>query len=422
MDMHLKIGKKSLSFFLLMMCITAVYGTNYWFSNLYTDDFMVLSALILSVIIFLIFGCRIIRSEFRAAIALNLVMWVAGIIRAMGYGLPFTIILKESCYTIVPLLIYFAFRPLIKSVKDLNGFLHIVLWAGIICNIVAIVEMSFALRGIDILRMDVFSKLRNGTPRFTIGETVIVLSFLLSVSVLLDKDISKNRKGIHLINIALTLINLLWIIKTRTLDLYLLATVLMIPVLNKRAKKRIRILLGFVVVVILAFVLMSDFIPALNSLIDNDYGIQMRFSMISYYLDFFRSHWLFGAGYISANPYYSTYSIVAGPFGRYYTSDVGVIGLMFRSGIIGLMWLISWFLGGIKTLRWDHSNVPTYYDLMMKLFLLFMMFSCINLILTDTPRFPYIAIGMLLFESASLFSVQNKQLSAENLNKEGRRK
>ncbi len=422
MERRLRIGKKSFSFFLLMICITAVYGANYWFSNLYTYDFMVLSALIVSIIIFLLFGCKLSKSDFRTAIALNIVMWISGIIRAMGYGLPFTIILKESYYTIVPLLIYFAFRPLIKSVNDLNRFLHVALWAGIICNIVAIVEMSFALRGIDILRMDVFSKLRNGTPRFTIGETVIVLSFLLSVSVLLDKDISKNRKGIHLINIALTLINLLWIIKTRTLDLYLLATVLMIPVLNKRAKKRIRILLGFVVVVILAFVLMSDFIPALNSLIDNDYGIQMRFSMISYYLDYFRSHWLFGAGYISANPYYSTYSIVAGPFGRYYTSDVGVIGLMFRSGIIGLMWLISWFLGGIKTLRWDHSNVPTYYDLMMKLFLLFLMFSCINLILTDTPRFPYIAIGMLLFESASLFSIQNKQLSAENLNKEGRRK
>lgn len=421
MDMHLKIGKKSLSFSLLMMCITAVYGANYWFSNIYTNDFMVLSALILSVIIFLIFGCRIIRSEFRAAIALNLVMWVAGIIRAMGYGLPFTIILKESCYSIVPLLIYFAFRPLIKSVKDLNGFLHIVLWAGIICNIVAIVEMFFALRGIDILRMNVFSKLRNGTPRFTIGETVIVISFLLSVSILLDKDIPRNRKGIYYINIALTLINLLWIIKTRTLDLYLLATVLMIPVLNKRAKKRIRVLLGFVVVGILAFVLLSDFIPALNTLIDNDYGIQMRFYMINYYLDYFKSHWLFGAGYISSNPYYSTYSIVAGPFGRYYTSDVGVIGLMFRSGIIGIAWLVSWFLGGIKTVKRSHNNVPTYYDMLIKLFLLFLLFSCINLILTDAPRFPYIALGMLLFESVNLFSVQNTQPSAINQNKEGNR-
>ena len=266
--------------------------------------------------------------------------------------------------------------------------------------------MIFALRGIDILHMDVFGKLRNGTPRFTIGETVIVISFLLSISVLVDADFSKNRKGIYLINITLTLINLLWIIKTRTLDLYLLATVLMIPVLNKRAKKRIRILLGFVVVGILAFVMMSDFIPALNTLIDNDYGIQMRFSMISYYLDYFRNHWLFGAGYISANPNYSTYSIVAGPFGRYYTSDVGVVGLMFKSGIIGLIWLISWFARGVKTLRESYNNTPTYYNLLMKLFLLFLLFSCINLIMTDTPRFPYIALGMLLFESNKLFSSQ----------------
>ena len=403
MDMHLKIGKKSLSFFLLMMCITAVYGANYWFSNIYTNDFMVLSALILSVIIFLIFGCRLLRSEFRVAIALNLVMWVAGIIRAMGYGLPFTIILKESCYTIVPLLIYFAFRPLIKSVKDLNSFLHIVLWAGIICNIVAIVEMFFALRGIDILRMDVFSKLRNGTPRFIIAETIIVLSFLMSISVLLDKDISKKEKGIHLISIILTIINLLWIIKTRSLALYLLATVLMVPVLNKRTKKTVRCLLGFIVIGILSFILLSDFIPALNVLVNNDYGIQMRLTTINYYLDYFKSHWLFGAGYISANPYYSTYSIVSGPLGRYYTSDVGVIGLMFRSGTIGLVWLISWFVRGARIIKENRNYVPTYYDLLMKMFLVFLLFSCINLIMTDTPRFPYVALGMLLFESSHLF-------------------
>ena len=148
MNRGLKIGKKSVAFFLLMICITAVFGANYWFSNIYTNDFMVLSSLIVSVVVFLLFGCKLSKSEYRITIALNLVMWISGIIRAMGYGLPFTIILKESCYTIVPLLIYFAFRPLIKSVKDLNRFLHIVFLAGIICNIAAIVEMFFALRGV----------------------------------------------------------------------------------------------------------------------------------------------------------------------------------------------------------------------------------------------------------------------------------
>ena len=92
---------------------------------------------------------------------------------------------------------------------------------------------------------------------------------------------------------------------------------------------------------------------------------------------------------------------------------------MFRSGIIGLAWLVSWFLGGIKTVIRSHNNVPTYYDMLMKLFLLFLLFSCINLILTDTPRFPYIALGMLLFESVNLFSVQNPQPNAINQNIEG---
>ena len=339
-------------------------------------------------------------------------MWVSGIVTAFRYGLPIFVILKESLYTIVPLMMYIAFRPLIKSTKDISRMLHIIVFTGLICNLMAFVEMTFALNGIDILKMNVFERLRNGTPRFIIGETIIVISFFLSFCIVVNRQFAMNKRLFHLCNIVLTVINLHWIIKTRTLSLYLLATVLMIPVLNKGIKKRVRLLAGTLVAGIITTVLLSNFVPSINAIIDNDYGIQMRFSMITYYLDYFKKHWLFGAGYISANPYYSTYSIVAGPLGRYYTSDVGVIGLMFRSGIIGLVWLISWFYKSIKIIRDNTKKVPNYYDLLMKLLIIFFLFSCINLILTDTPRFPYIALGMLIVESSYLF--QDRQVFADN--------
>lgn len=76
-------------------------------------------------------------------------------------------------------MIFLAFRPMIKSIKDTSLFLRTISAAGVICNLIACIEMFFAKRGFDFLNISVFEKLRNGTPRFTIGETIIVLSFYL---------------------------------------------------------------------------------------------------------------------------------------------------------------------------------------------------------------------------------------------------
>lgn len=400
MNRRLVIKKKNISFLLLMLCITAVYGTNYWFIKLYTYDFMLLASLILSIIIFIFNGIKIEKTKYKTTIILAVLMWISGIIVAQGYGLPITMILKESLYTITPFILYLAFRPMIKSMKDVSLFLRIVSITGIICNLFSFVEMFLALKGFDFLHIGVFEKLRNGTPRFAIGETIIVLSFLISCSIVTNKEETRSRRLCHMFNIFITMINLVWIIKTRTLSLYLLATILMIPILKKDIKKYIKLPITLLVIIVVVLISLQYFIPLLNNLIENDYGIQIRFSTIEYYLDYFKQHWLFGAGYISSNPYYSTYSIIVGPFGRYYPSDVGVIGLMFRSGIIGLIWLISWFYSSLRIIRDNTNKIPAYYDLLMKLFVVFLLFSCINLILTDAPRFPYITLGMLICESS----------------------
>ncbi|MCY7221674.1 hypothetical protein MK546_06210 [Streptococcus cristatus] len=400
MNRRLVIKKKSITFLLLMLCITAVYGTNYWLTNLYTYDFMVLTSLILSVMVFVFNGIKIEKTHYKTTISLTILMWGSGIIVAQGYGLPAIIILKESLYTLSPLMLYLAFRPMIRSIKDTSLFFHVISMTGIICNWFSFIEMFFALRGIDLLHMGVFEKLRNGTPRFIIGETIIVLSFFISCSIVANKGFSRNKRICHILNIFITIVNLIWIIKTRTLSLYLLASVLMIPFLKKDAKKQIKLVISVLAIIIVSFAFSQYFIPLLNDLIDNDYGVQTRFSTVEYYLDHFKKHWLFGVGYISAMAPYSTASIVVGPFGRYYPSDVGVIGLMFRSGIIGLAWLVSWFYSSLKIIRDNSNNIPAYYDLLMKLFIVFLLFSCSNLILTDKPRFPYIALGMLMFESS----------------------
>lgn len=423
MNRRLVIKKKSIIFLLFMLCITAVYGTNYWFTHLYAYDFMLLTSMILSIMIFVFNGIKIEKTHYRTTISLTILMWLSGIIVAKGYGLPTTVILKESLSTIVPLMLYLAFGPLIKSMRDISLFLRIISVSGFICNLVAFLEMFLAVRGFDFLRMNVFEKFRNGTPRFTIGETIIVLSLFISCSIVVNKNFSINKRLFHFLNIAMTIINLIWIMKTRSLNLYLLITVLMIPILNNRMGKQIKLLTGTLVIGILGFSFFSYLVPLLNDLVASDYGVQVRFSTINYYLDYFRRNWLLGSGYISASPNYSTHYIVVGPFGRYYPSDVGVIGLMFRNGIIGLSWLVSWFYSSLKIIRNNSNNIPAYYDLLMKLLIAFLLFSCINLILTDTPRFPYITLGMLIFESSYILkntdspnntTVQNRYIKDGN--------
>jgi len=226
----------------------------------------------------------------------------------------------------------------------------------------------------------------------------------------------KNRK-LFIFNILITMANLIFIVKTRSLLLYIIATVLMIPVLSDGISKKKRIALITIILSLLSIIVLSDFLPSLNKLIESDSGVQMRISAISYYFDYFKHHWLFGAGYISSNSLFSTASIVSGPYGKYYTSDVGLIGLMFRSGIIGVLWLLSLFICNHKLIKRSKGRVPLYYDSLMKLMNVFLVFSCINLILTDTPRFPYIALVMLIMESACLFEkerIREEQTEAMN--------
>lgn len=398
------IRKKSGVFILLMICLTALFGGNYYLSSLYTPDFVVVSSMLVSVLVLLICKFKLKRTNFRMTIVLAIIMWISGIAVAAGYDLPMLEILKGSCYTVAPILIYIAFHSYINSKNDVVSLLGCILVSAVMCNIVSIIEMVFALQGIDLLKMNVFEKMRYGSPRFLIGETVVSMGFFLSFGYVIDKKTSKNTKIIARINIVLTAINILWIAKTRSMVFYMIAAVLTIPVLNKRFSNKVRVLLSLMILSVLAFALMSDLVPSINRLFESDYGIQTRFSTIKYYFDYYTSHPLWGAGYISSNPYYSTSIIVSGPAGRFYTSDVGIVGLLFKSGSIGLLWLIAWFRQNYVMTKNAKQSVPIYYDVFVKSMLVFLLFSCINLILTDTPRFPYIAMIMIFSESCSYFS------------------
>ena len=81
-----------------------------------------------------------------------------------------------------------------------------------------------------------------------------------------------------------------FIIKTRTLILYLIATLLFSPVLDKQTKTKTKCLYVFFIIIILNIIVFSDTIPYINNVIKNDVGIQVRFSEIEHYTDYFKEN------------------------------------------------------------------------------------------------------------------------------------
>lgn len=388
---------------LLVLFSTAIFGTNYLISGTYRDDFIAITTMALSFIVIISYRKINIRSEYSFTLLLNILMLVVGFLVAFKYNLTMKSIFKESIYTIAPIIIYYAFNTVLKKKNDIESLLKIIIIASIICNLSAFLEMFFSLRGIDLLNMDVFSKLRDGTPRFIIGEVILTLGLLISFSVLFDSKINRNNKRYCIINIILTIINLIFIIKTRTLILYLFLSLLMLPIINKNSNSKRKVVFIISLLIMVFFVSFTNYIPYVNQVLNDDAGVKIRYYEIEYYLDYFKNNWLTGVGYISSNLDSPTSDIVYGPYNMYYTSDVGIIGLLFRNGIIGLMWIISWFYSSIKIEKKYKAYTPTYFDNLVKLIIIFNLLSCINLIFTDTPRFTMIAISMLIIGSSKFF-------------------
>ncbi|MFH0357770.1 hypothetical protein ACHBHL_04610 [Streptococcus sp. A27] len=399
----IKIDSKKLFYLLLILSCSAIYGLNYWFSDVYTTDFMVISAMIVSVFSVLLHHKINLGTYYILPILLNLLMWISGIIVAFEHELQLSTILKESFFTIAPVIIYISYHSIIRNKYNIVSFLKLITISSVICNLISMLGFAFALYGADLLKINVFAKMRNGTPRFIIGEVIIILAFFLSYSILINSNKNILNNKLHLANVVLTLFNLEFIIKTRTLSLYVLITILVVSLFNKQLSRKVKIFIAIIFLFSLITVINSNIMYWVEDTINNDYGIQMRFYEIEYYVNYFKNNWIAGVGFLSSSSNSSTYNVVMGPYGKYYTSDVGIIGLLFKNGIIGLFWIFSWFYTSIKILLKNMKFIPNYYSMFMKMIVVFYLISCINLIFTDTPRFPYIALGMIIIESSGFF-------------------
>jgi len=253
---------------------------------------------------------------------------------------------------------------------------------SIIDSIIAL--LSFILIknfGINILNLSY--SIRDGSPRFTIGTCIVLVSIFVSIVYSFK---TKNLSLKDFINILLGFVHLIFIGKTRSLILYFaLALIFALAIFSNY---KIKIFIATIIVCLFLsycfnFNEFSNFF--INYFLD-DAGISIRFDAISFFMGNFNSSPIFGMGFISSKGDYSY--LMSGVNGNYYYDDVGLVGLLAQFGICGFLWAIIIL---IKSFLVSHKSGTTP-ALVLKIFVFYLFVSSINLSFMDPERLAYLFI------------------------------
>ena len=390
--------------FLLLLCITGFIGFYRYLpgsSTLYSNDYYYITAFMVTIMFLLgrVLNNRKLKINglfLKHGALLVLLMLVEIISTYFIVHQPIILTIKEAFYYIVPIAAYIT----IIQFKDINhsGFLNevfdMIVSFSTVCSIVAIIAFLLnTYNGFNILRLNItLDSYRNGTLRFNVGGIVLYLGVFISIIKLIERDFSWK----HIINIAVCAYQIIFINKTRTVMLYIVA-VIAISILNERKlKKSIRILMWLIIVVSIvgAFVFSDSVNTTVTSYLYSDAGFMMRLRAIEHYMNQFAQYPILGIGLISSSQDISGWQLLYGSEGRFFRGDVGVIGLLNEFGILGLLWVVVFFLKTFKEIKGMHDLASQ----ICRCLLWFLLISMINLSFMDNNRCMYIFFAFAFIE------------------------
>ena len=184
--------------------------------------------------------------------------------------------------------------------------------------------------------MDIGSaSLRYGSLRLSVASYIV--SFALFISIF---DFINTKNKTDFINIIVCSFFFFYAVKTRTEIMYIISTIYIIIILfiKKRNFKIIMIMLGLI---IFGTLLLSGFFSNYYSSLENDDGVNMRFYTIDYYTEQIKEKPILGMGYIKQNINDKLDILLFGEKGYYYRDDVGFIGTVNESGVVGGLLYLS---------------------------------------------------------------------------------
>lgn len=252
---------------------------------------------------------------------------------------------KESLFDIITCMyhymILFFSIPIYYCVyrrKEKDFIINSIINISVILCLILIVQVLFSnymgkiiLPGVN---QDVIS-IRNGRMRFSTNSVNTLAIPFLASSIFCDDN--KQGKIKSIIKLSIILFATFYVFMSRSL-LVVYAGIIIVCYLSGAKTKHFRrwivVLLGLLFITQLdAF---TNFLESfsINSVQGTGLSTSVRLDAISYYWSVLKSNPLFGTGFIG-DSVSGLQSILHGPYGFYYYSDLGAFGLLAETGIIG---------------------------------------------------------------------------------------
>jgi len=327
---------------LLMTSLTGLWGlSNRLFPNLYINDVVYAAVFVCSVaMLLLLFFSKGIRPKIRFAgccMLLAIVVFVELCYTLISYDQSTFSTLKQASYYIAPVLVCLTYSCLIEREEEFEAIAKIVVVSAIAISAISLIAYYAIENGNNILGLSY--TLRNGSPRFSIGGIVVTLGFLISIY----KVFSGERKIVHFIAICLILAEVIVVTKTRTAAAYLILMIAVTPLLLYRNRHAgMNLLFAIVAMCLLGVLIINIGLPYLNNLPSSDAHVINRLYEIEFYMSAFMQTPVLGMGFLSASGPYA--ALVSGTSGTYYQSDVGYVGILNLFGLLGMAWVLYFYL------------------------------------------------------------------------------
>ena len=304
------------------------------------------------------------------------------------------------CFSFISLILYFYFTGIKNIKKDL--FIDVLNSSRMLLGCMYVVTI-LAYLGVFVLDSYAY-RLRNGLFRINAGDYLIVIGLLLTFGNII-RALNDGKKIFQRDKfwLALGIVYLIFISQTR-MQLLACFTAFIVTYLLTRREKSKKVV--YIAIGLLATMLAIQ-LPFVQNMINVNFGglidgtdssMIPRIAAIEHYIEYGNSRQWMGWGYASvtapSNGKYNLFEIYRGPWGTYYTDDVGNFAFYMMYGKIGVILLIILFAR-----MFLHAYKDRYKEPHRMAVVFFVIITSFSLSLFDVERQSYLLLVLLCLES-----------------------
>ena len=228
---------------------------------------------------------------------------------------------------------------------------------------------------------------------------MVCIGIIISLSEILQNNIKKS----NILSLIVGTIYIIYVSKTRGYLIALTICILSMIYFYKRGFIS-KIYTTVIVILVGAIIINLPIISKYNDLKENDYGSSItRQNAINFYVNQIRNKPLFGMGIINTvNKNDENYSIVRGPYGKFYRDDVGIIGFTNEFGILGLILFLNIMVISFNIIKINFKDKSIYNNIEKVGLFTFLIITTPTLIAMNAERIVYLPFILFMIENNSL--------------------